>query len=451
MCSIAATILARKARWAPVRCGAGTLADASVRHDVVVALQLLREVLLQDAADPLGRPFDRVAGLLLHGRLPHDHDLAGAEQAGELIADAGQRLFELLVVLDAASEELAERDGRQALALEDFVDLLDSGREPPLAGVRHGSQVRDRLVVPRPVGALAKRPRDLVLLLVVEAFPARGLLQLGDGVGVGRDAGVERQVVAALVFAADGSRRLLDLGDVAEERLLRQAVLEDVDLRLDGRIEVGLLQERRRLLGQRRLGAFEVEREPVSVRAEERSVARLIASRIDRCEALKVVIAFSSEPAPDGLDLVARVLQDLAAREGVARRRPIVFWRSSSCRSTASRMAAAIAPVVSSLTSSPKVSLKLSAASTFTFMSTPFFGRKLVDRNRLLFENASFAWVDVALSIVTPFGDGLDGAGPEQRQGQQADGLEVPAERRLGEFVLKELAGRLLAVVRPFA
>src|SRR5271165_6532509 len=66
-------------------------------------------------------------------------------------------------------------------------------------------------------------------------------------------------------------------------------------------------------------------------------------------------------------------------------------------------MAAAIAPVVSSLTSSPNVSLKLSAASTLTVMSTPFFGRKLVERNRVLFEKHSLAWVDVALSIVTPF------------------------------------------------
>ena len=67
-----------------------------------------------------------------------------------------------------------------------------------------------------------------------------------------------------------------------------------------------------------------------------------------------------------------------------------------------------------------------------------------------MFEKASFACVDVALSIVTPFDTASTVAGPEQRQGQQADGLEVPTERRLGEFVLKEFAGSLLAVVRPF-
>jgi hypothetical protein len=47
-----------------------------------------------------------------------------------------------------------------------------------------------------------------------------------------------------------------------------------------------------------------------------------------------------------------------------------------------------------------------------------------------------------------PFGDSLDAAGPQERQGQHAHCLEVPTEGRLGELVLKESAGRLLAVVR---
>ena len=65
-----------------------------------------------------------------------------------------------------------------------------------------------------------------------------------------------------------------------------------------------------------------------------------------------------------------------------------------------------------------------------------------------MFEKHSFAWVDRRAVDRHPLRNRLDGAGSEERQGQQADGLEVPAERRLREFVLKELAGRLLAVVR---
>src|SRR5271166_889097 len=143
------------------------------------------------------------------GRLPHDHDLAGAEQPGEFVADAGQSLLELLVVLDAAGEKLADRNGRHALAFQDFVDLLDSRCETSLTSVRHGPQVRDRLVVRGAVSALAKRPSDLVLLFVVEPFPAGGLFQFGDGGAVHRDAGVQRHVVASLVFAADGGFRCI--------------------------------------------------------------------------------------------------------------------------------------------------------------------------------------------------------------------------------------------------
>ena len=62
--------------------------------------------------------------------------------------------LELLVVLNAAGEELADRNGRHALAVQDFVDLLYSHRETSLRGVRHGPQVRDCLVVPGAVGAL---------------------------------------------------------------------------------------------------------------------------------------------------------------------------------------------------------------------------------------------------------------------------------------------------------
>ena len=158
---------------------ARTLPDSSVRHDVVVALQLLGEVLLQDAADPLSRPLDRVAGLLLHRARYLTITILPAPSSRENSSRMpDKRLFELLVVLDAAREKLADRDGRDALAFKDFVDLLDRRRETPVAGVGHGAQVRDRLVVPCPVGALAKRPGDLVLLLVVEPFPARGLSSL---------------------------------------------------------------------------------------------------------------------------------------------------------------------------------------------------------------------------------------------------------------------------------
>jgi hypothetical protein len=119
--------------------------------------------------------------------------------------------------------------------------------------------VGDRLVVPCPIGALAKGLGDLDLLLVVEAFPTGRMLKPCDGGGIGSDAGVERFVAAALVLASDGGGRLLDLGDVAEECLLRQAVPEDVDLRFVGRLQVWLLKGRRHLLGQARFGAFEVE------------------------------------------------------------------------------------------------------------------------------------------------------------------------------------------------
>ena len=187
------------------------------------------------------------------------------------------------------------------------------------------------------------------------------------------------------------------------------------------------------------------------MRTEERSVARLIASRIDRCEALKVVIAFSSRPAPDGLDLVARVLQDLAAREASGPKEPerlleVVFVpldRFANGRGDRAGgqlldlVAEGLLEVVRGLDPHRHVDALLRAEARRPEQVVVGEGvlrlgrRRAVDRHSLR--------------------DGLDGAGPEQRQGQQADGLEVPAERRLGEFVLKELAGRLLAVVRPFA
>ena len=177
------------------------------------------------------------------------------------------------------------------------------------------------------------------------------------------------------------------------------------------------------------------------MRAWSSSAARLIASLSSLWQPLKAMTADSSLPERIARSC-SRALPSTSA-PGSRCVRSRVYWscRAGSWREASSRIAAAAAPCSSSGSSLPKALLNASAALSRSSNSTPFLGR-----NERLAEEVvvleGIPCLDAQGRVDRlPLAGRLDLAGADQRDDQEADHVELPAVRFLGELVGQRLAG----------
>ena len=99
--------------------------NVSASQHVERAFELRREIVIQQLSRLLGRSLNGVARRLIHGarRSLDNHLLAGADQARTLLPNAGESGIELLFGLNSSGEVAAKLHGRDAIAVNDAVQL----------------------------------------------------------------------------------------------------------------------------------------------------------------------------------------------------------------------------------------------------------------------------------------------------------------------------------------
>lgn len=136
---------------------------------------------------------------------------------------------------------------------------------------------------------------EFLSLALVEPIPARCLRQSVKGSGVGRNPSFQSFVVAALILRFDSGRVLLNYWQLSIEGFARQEVFERRRYGPEILAYAGSLRRK----GHQTLSTSRARsrsRSRGSESACSSSTARLMASLIERCDALNVAIALSSEP-----------------------------------------------------------------------------------------------------------------------------------------------------------
>ena len=284
------------------------------------------------------------------------------------------------------------------------------------------------------------------MLVLVDLGPARRLREPIERLGVGGDPRVERLLEAAVVL--DLERRRAARWPAARGR--RSPVRAGLRARPPWRAG------RRR---RRPPGAGTATPSPAPARARSRScrrgsvrlcsssAARLIASLIERCDALNVAIALSSEPrrmaficpsapsstAPPG----SRCAVSCPSAEAT-----VSSWRAISLRSSCDDRAR----IQLAHLGSEGVAEGLRGLHQLLELDALLRAERCLPEEVVVREGVARLDAGRRVDRLALAGR-LDLAGAQQREDQQANDLEVPAERLLGELVGEEATARRVAVV----
>src|SRR6266404_1908414 len=149
LCSIAATILSRSKCWRPVRCAPPLFAiRPSARTSNTPSSCSAKSSSRRRRAFWVARSIAFLVSLSIRECSLHDDLLALADKAGELIADAIEGLLKLFFGFDAAREELADRNRREALTFQNLVHFRDCRSEAAVTKLGLGTKVANCLVIP---------------------------------------------------------------------------------------------------------------------------------------------------------------------------------------------------------------------------------------------------------------------------------------------------------------
>ena len=126
--------------------------DVTAPEHVECTFELRRKILIKKLSRLLGSSLNGVAGRLIHGarRSLDNHLLAGSDQARTLLPNAGKSRVELFLRFNPAGEVAAQPHRRDAITVDDAVNLCDGVLKTCLAGIQLRAKLRDRnpLLVP---------------------------------------------------------------------------------------------------------------------------------------------------------------------------------------------------------------------------------------------------------------------------------------------------------------